>query len=693
MKKTYFLALALMLALILSPLVPVSAAPPAATSCDWVQFIADVTVPDGASYQPGVSFVKTWRLKNIGSCTWTTAYNLAFVSGDQLAAPALTALPRSVAPGQTVDVSAAMTAPSAQGTYRGYWQLKNASGVLFGLGSSANKSFWVEIKVSSGAPSAIYDFAANASAAQWSSGAGALTFPGSDGDARGYAIKLDAPKLESGVTDGSAGLLTAPQNVTNGYIQGVYPAYTVQSGDRFQAIVGCEYGASACYVNFRLAYQIGSAAPVVLWSFNERYEGYTYLASINLDSLAGKNVNFILWVGAAGSAAGDRALWGTPRIVRSGSGVTVTPVTPTVTSTPGTPTATPNAGCDRAAFVADVTVPDGTNYAPSTAFLKTWRIKNVGSCTWNTSYSLLFQSGDKMSGPDAAAFPASVAPGQTVDLSVNLTAPASAGTYRGYWILKNAAGQIFGIGAGYNKPFWVDIRVIGATATPAPITVTPAPGTAYDFAASACSAQWVSGAGALPCPGVNNDARGFVLTMGNAHMENGVTDGRASLLTFPQSGSGTYIQGIYPAFSVQSGDHFLATLGCEYGATACYVTYRLEYQIGSNPVQVLWVFNERYEGLVYNADIDLSSLAGQNVKFILTVLSAGASTSDRAVWIAPRIVRASAATATPLPATPTATALPPSPTPTLTGSPTAIPTNTPLVPPTDTPSPTPTATP
>lgn len=686
MKKTYWLAIVLMLALLLSPLAPVGAAPAAASTCDWVQFIADVTVPDGASYQPGVSFVKTWRLKNIGSCTWTTAYNLAFVSGDQLAAPALTALPRSVAPGQTVDVSAAMTAPSAQGTYRGYWQLKNASGVLFGLGSSANKSFWVEIKVSSGAPSAIYDFAANASAAQWSSGAGALSFPGTDGDARGYALKLDAPKLESGVTDGSAGLLTAPQNVTNGYIQGFYPAYTVQSGDRFQAIVGCEFGATACYVNFRLAYQLGSAAPVVLWSFNERYEGYTYLASVNLDALAGKNVNFILWVGAAGSATGDRALWGTPRIVRSGSGgVTVTPVTPTITSTPGTPTATPNAGCDRAAFIADVTVPDGSNFAPSASFLKTWRIKNVGSCVWNSSYSLIFQSGDQLGGPAAVAFPASAAPGQTVDLSVNLTAPASAGTYRGYWILKNAAGQIFGIGATYNKAFWVDIFVTGATATPAPITVTPAPGTAYDFAANACSAQWVSGAGALPCPGANNDARGFVLTMANAHMENGVTDGRASLLTFPQSGSSTYIQGIYPAFTVQASDHFLATLGCEYGATACYVSYRLEYQIGSSPVQILWVFNERYEGLVYNADIDLSSLAGQNVKFILTVLSAGASTSDRAVWIAPRIVRASA--------TPTATALPPSPTPTLTGSPTAIPTNTPLIPPTDTPSPTATATP
>ncbi|NCP87904.1 hypothetical protein GW781_07970 [bacterium] len=685
MKKTYLLTVALILTMLLLPLAPVSAAPQTTTVCNWAQFIADVSVPDGMAFQPGVSFVKTWRLKNIGSCTWGAGYNLAFVSGEQLSAPALVALPQAVAPGQTVDVSATMTAPAAQGTYRGYWQLKNASGVLFGIGSNANKSFWVEIKVSSGAPSATYDFAANVAAAQWSSGAGTLSFPGTDGDARGYVLKLNTPRLETGFTDSVPGLLTAPQNVNNGYIQGVYPAYTVQAGDRFQAVVGCEYGATSCYVNFRLMYQIGTATPQILWSFNERYEGYTYFANINLSSLAGNNVKFILWVGAAGSASGDRALWASPRIARVGPSVTVTPVTPTVTSTPGTVTVTPtpNTSCDRASFVADVTVPDGTNYPPSTAFLKTWRIKNVGTCTWNASYSLVFQSGDKMNGPDVTAFPGSVAPGQMVDLSANLTSPASNGTYRGYWILKNATGQIFGIGAGYNKPFWVDIQVSSlASLTPTPtlvLTVTPAPGTAYDFVSTACAAQWVSGAGVLPCPGADNDARGFVLVMGNAHLESGVTDGRASLLTFPQSGTNTYIQGIYPAFSVQTGDHFLATLGCEYGATACYVTYRLEYQIGSSPVQILWVFNERYEGLVYNTDIDLSSLAGQNVKFILTVLSAGASSSDRAVWVAPRIVRPLAATATPIPATAT-----PSPT----GPPTAIPTNTPIIPPTDTPSPT-----
>src|SRR5690349_5782138 len=48
--------------------------------CDKVQFVADVTVPDGTNFPPKATFTKTWRLKNIGSCTWTTSYQIVFFS-------------------------------------------------------------------------------------------------------------------------------------------------------------------------------------------------------------------------------------------------------------------------------------------------------------------------------------------------------------------------------------------------------------------------------------------------------------------------------------------------------------------------------------------------------------------------------------------------------------------------------------
>ena len=118
----------------------------------------------------------------------------------------------------------------------------------------------------------------------------------------------------------------------------------------------------------------------------------------------------------------------------------------------------PPAACDRAEFVSDVTVPDGTTFAPGATFNKTWRLKNVGTCTWSTSYSLVFDTGEKMGGSDSVSLPKSVAPGQTVDVTVGLKAPTSAGTYRGYWKFANANGVRFGIAADGTKSWWVEIK-------------------------------------------------------------------------------------------------------------------------------------------------------------------------------------------------------------------------------------------
>ncbi|RJP54683.1 MAG: hypothetical protein C4557_02640 [Anaerolineaceae bacterium] len=683
-----FLSALLLLAMLLS-FAPGGTSTANAATCYWAQFIADVTVPDGTNYAPGTAFKKTWRLKNIGSCTWNSNdVSLIFDSGERMGAPASVALPISVSPGQTVDISVDMTAPSAAGHYFGYWKFKSNSGGVFGIGYTANKSFWVEINVSSSS-GAGYDFTANAASATWSSGAGALSFPGTDGAANGFALKLDAPKLESGITSANAGLLFAPNNVTNGYIQAVYPAFRVQSGDRFQATIGCEYGATNCYTAYRLDYQIGTGPVRTFWTFREKYEGWTYNVNLNLNSLAGQDVKFILVISAYGSPAGDRALWVNPIIARVGGGTTVT-ATPTVTGTPPTPTPTksvtpqPNA-CDRAQFISDVTVPDGTTFAPGYSFSKTWRLKNVGTCTW-TNYSLIFDSGEKMGGPDSALIPTSVAPGQTVDITIQLTSPTTAGTYRGYWKLQSNTGVPFGIGSAGTKSFWVEIKVSGtgivpgtATHTTTPGTpVTPAtavPGTSYDFVANVCAANWYSGAGQLPCPGADGDSKGFVLIANPSHLENGTTDSRTGLITFPQNINNGYIQGIYPTYKVKAGDKFRATIGCEHNATSCYVVFRLDYSLsGTSSIQTFWAFVEKYEGSIYNADIDLTPLAGKDVKFILTVLSTGSPTGDRALWTAPMIYNPASS---PPSATPTNTTEAPSATPTVTETPTETATATP----------------
>lgn len=118
---------------------------------------------------------------------------------------------------------------------------------------------------------------------------------------------------------------------------------------------------------------------------------------------------------------------------------------------------------DKADFIQDVTVLDDTRFSPGEKFTKTWRLANAGSCTWSTSYSLIFVSGDPMSGQSPQPLTAEITPGQTADFSINLTAPASAGTYRGNWMLQNEKGDLFGLGFEANNSFWVQITV-GETA-------------------------------------------------------------------------------------------------------------------------------------------------------------------------------------------------------------------------------------
>jgi len=665
-----------------------------AASCYWAQFIADVTVPDGTHFAGGTTFKKTWRLKNIGTCAWnSTDVSLIFASGDKLAGPDSVNFPTTVNPGQTVDISLDLTAPSVSGHYIGYYKFKSAQGGEFGIGYTANKSFWVEINVNQSSGTG-YDFTAEAKNATWTSGAGALAFPGTEGDAKGFAIKQDAPKLESGVVSSTAGLLFAPNNITNGYVQGIYPAFQVQNGDRFQTTIGCEQGATSCYVAYRLDYQVGNGPVKTFWTFREKHEGLTYNVNLNLSALAGQNVKFILAVSAYGSPTGDRALWVNPIISRPGGSPP-----PTVTGTPPTATATspvtppPNA-CDRAQFIADVTVPDGTSFAPNFIFSKTWRLKNVGTCTWS-NYSLMYDTGEMMGGPHEALIPTTVAPGQTVDIAIELTSPNTAGTYRGYWKLKSNTGAPFGLGSAGLKSFWVEIKVSGTGTVPTtPVTpstpstpstpATPSAGKNYDFVANVCSAKWYSGAGELPCPGTDGDAKGFVLVTNPSKLENGISDSRSGLLTAPQNINNGYIQGIYPVYKVKSGDKFRTLVNCEHQATSCYVIFRLDYSLnGSSSIQTFWAFVEKYEGGVYPAEVDLGALVGKDVKFILTVLSAGPAAGDRALWVEPYIFNASAAGASQniLPAesetpTPTVTATTDSASATPTETPTATPTST-----------------
>jgi len=115
--------------------------------CEQAQFVADVTVPSGTVMQPGEPFVKTWRFRNIGYCTWTTAYGVVYMDGERFGAPDVTSLPYNVAPGGTVDISINMIAPSTPGSYGSYWKFISSTGSYFGIGSQASDSWTLQIDV------------------------------------------------------------------------------------------------------------------------------------------------------------------------------------------------------------------------------------------------------------------------------------------------------------------------------------------------------------------------------------------------------------------------------------------------------------------------------------------------------------------------------------------------------------------
>lgn len=140
--------------------------------------------------------------------------------------------------------------------------------------------------------------------------------------------------------------------------------------------------------------------------------------------------------------------------------------------TPGDLTqVTRTAGCNLAAAgrPIDVTIPDNTRINLGDAFLKTWRLVNVGTCTWTKGYSVVWFSGEDLAYREEERFREDVLPGQTIDLSIDMVAPKKAGFYQSNWKLRDENGELFGIGPNAAAPFWVKIEVVD----PEAVALTP----------------------------------------------------------------------------------------------------------------------------------------------------------------------------------------------------------------------------
>ncbi len=251
------------------PTLPASTLPPAASptpACDQAAFVKDVNIPDGSQITPGGAFTKTWRLKNAGVCTWS-GYTLVLARGDAMGSTSPQTI-GTVLPGQEVDLSVNFTAPTAAGSYRSYWQIRNSSGgpipVLGGTqGNSYNQ------------------------------------------------------KLEDGSSPSKV-LEVYPQMVNDGSMTGLYPAYTVVPGEHFKAKIGFlalpDGTCGAGNVKFQLNYKEVSGTFNSLGEWADTCDGILKEIDLNLSGVAGKSVQFVLAVLANGPATQDSAVWVNPRV-------------------------------------------------------------------------------------------------------------------------------------------------------------------------------------------------------------------------------------------------------------------------------------------------------------------------------------------------------------------------------------------
>jgi hypothetical protein len=227
---------------------------------------------------------------------------------------------------------------------------------------------------------------------------------------------------------------------------------------------------------------------------------------------------------------------------------------------PPQPTATQVCDLAAAGNPIDLSIPDDTLILPGQAFTKRWALENAGACTWTKDYRVTFLYGEQMGAPDSVALGNQVGPGQIAEITIDMIAPATPGTYRSNWKLRSDSNNLFGIGPNGTSPFWVQIIVVQ------PDTATPGPPTATSTMTPTTTAT--------PAP----QAAGPVTLLPGSRLD--LDQARAN----PESGEDLIYE------SNADGNHLLVPQGNAlislYGTSQPTLTDCLASNLGSEPIQV-----------------------------------------------------------------------------------------------------------
>ncbi len=321
------------------------------------------------------------------------------------------------------------------------------------------------------------------------------------------------------------------------------------------------------------------------------------------------------------------------------------PAKPPTPVEPPTPVPTPlptielPADCEnRARFMRDLTVPDGTQFSPGERFEKVWLLLNAQTCPWGPGYSVRFISGDPMGAGPELPLTEVVSPKTNGEINVPMIAPSSPGQYRGEWQLYDLTGEAFG------PVMYLEIEVV----PPDPAEIAAANQTTlYDFIENADKATWLSKDDTytlletdidenlqLPPQGVV--ARGIGLLRGNVKSEKNV------LLTYPHRALG-FIEGRYTVDApLQPTDALVAVLGFPKLSILSDdgVTFKVVFTPDDGSEQEILSKTVQYRDSPITEIVSLASIEpGQTGTFTLWVLGGESLNQDWAVWIDLRLVR------------------------------------------------------
>lgn len=446
---------------------------------------ADVTVADGTPMEPGQLFLKSWRIRNSGSTTWGNGYKLAFFGGDRLNGPTSVPLPPA-GPGQSVEISVPLTAPSRPGRYKSIYKPRTPDGQFF------NFEQYAEIEVVPAAKRDEATWLADVTVADGTVVLPGRTFlkswritnTGNTAWGEGYRLaffghnkmngpdSVPLPPTAPGQTVEVSVSLTAPTEPGTHrstwkprnpagqffefeqYVEIIVPRETIPAGQDEARFVTDVTVADDTLLpagqTFTKVWRIRNSG-TTKWG-----EGYSLAffqdnqmngpASVPLPPAAPNEVVDISVPLVAPSTAGNhRSTW-KPRNPQGNFFDFELYAQIQVAAT------IPAGGLDEIRFVTDVTFPDGTLVQPGQPLTKVWRVRNSGSTAWGAGYVLAFWADNQMAGPATIPLPAAQ-PGQEVDVFLNLTTPTLPGLHRSSWRARTPDGRFFGF------PVYLEARV------------------------------------------------------------------------------------------------------------------------------------------------------------------------------------------------------------------------------------------